>query len=122
MYKPRGSLLGPIAVGGGRGAGAAGEQGGTGTQRRVPLLPFQILNCVFILYYLLEMLLKVFALGLQGYLVSSSNVFDGLLTVVLLVKSETGRAGGERSASGWARGPRALGLPPPVTQGLASPG
>ncbi|KAJ8795631.1 hypothetical protein J1605_002393 [Eschrichtius robustus] len=44
-----------------------------------------ILNCVFILYYLLEMLLKVFALGLQGYLVSSSNVFDGLLTVVLLV-------------------------------------
>nr|XP_058925313.1 two pore channel protein 2 isoform X3 [Kogia breviceps] len=44
-----------------------------------------ILNCVFILYYLLEMLLKVFALGLQGYLASSSNVFDGLLTVVLLV-------------------------------------
>uniref|UniRef100_A0A8C0CJ59 Two pore segment channel 2 n=1 Tax=Balaenoptera musculus TaxID=9771 RepID=A0A8C0CJ59_BALMU len=43
-----------------------------------------ILNGVFILYYLLEMLLKVFALGLQGYLVSSSNVFDGLLTVVLL--------------------------------------
>ncbi|XP_028335118.1 two pore channel protein 2 isoform X2 [Physeter macrocephalus] len=44
-----------------------------------------ILNCVFILYYLLEMLLKVFALGLQGYLVSSSNVCDGLLAIVLLV-------------------------------------
>ncbi|XP_077913802.1 two pore channel protein 2 isoform X12 [Halichoerus grypus] len=44
-----------------------------------------ILNCVFILYYLLELLLKVFALGLPGYLASSSNVFDGLLTVVLLV-------------------------------------
>lgn len=44
-----------------------------------------ILNCVFILYYLLEMLLKVFALGLLGYLASPSNVFDGLLTIVLLV-------------------------------------
>ncbi|XP_057583872.1 two pore channel protein 2 isoform X3 [Hippopotamus amphibius kiboko] len=44
-----------------------------------------ILNCIFILYYLLEMLLKVFALGPQGYLAYSSNVFDGLLTIVLLV-------------------------------------
>eukprot|EP00074_Homo_sapiens_P057041 XP_005273889.1 two pore calcium channel protein 2 isoform X11 [Homo sapiens] len=44
-----------------------------------------ILNCVFIVYYLLEMLLKVFALGLRGYLSYPSNVFDGLLTVVLLV-------------------------------------
>uniref|UniRef100_A0A8C8Z432 Two pore channel protein 2 n=1 Tax=Prolemur simus TaxID=1328070 RepID=A0A8C8Z432_PROSS len=44
-----------------------------------------ILNCIFILYYLLEMLLKVFALGLQGYLSYPSNVFDGLLTTVLLV-------------------------------------
>nr|XP_016776915.1 two pore channel protein 2 isoform X3 [Pan troglodytes] len=43
-----------------------------------------ILNCVFIVYYLLEMLLKVFALGLRGYLSYPSNVFDGLLTVVLL--------------------------------------
>ncbi|XP_032009637.1 two pore channel protein 2 isoform X8 [Hylobates moloch] len=46
-----------------------------------------ILNCVFIVYYLLEMLLKVFALGLRGYLSYPSNVFDGLLTIVLLVKS-----------------------------------
>ncbi|XP_073906867.1 two pore channel protein 2 isoform X7 [Castor canadensis] len=44
-----------------------------------------ILNCVFILYYLLELLLKVFALGLRGYLSYLSNVFDGLLTIVLLV-------------------------------------
>ncbi|XP_045021793.1 two pore calcium channel protein 2 isoform X3 [Bubalus bubalis] len=44
-----------------------------------------ILNCIFILYYLLEMLLKVFSLGLQGYLSYSSNVFDGLLTIILLV-------------------------------------
>ncbi|XP_066239736.1 two pore channel protein 2 isoform X1 [Saccopteryx leptura] len=44
-----------------------------------------ILNCVFILYYLAEMLLKVFALGLLGYLSYPSNLFDGLLTVILLV-------------------------------------
>ncbi|CAI9167312.1 unnamed protein product [Rangifer tarandus platyrhynchus] len=44
-----------------------------------------ILNCIFILYYLLEMLLKVFSLGLRGYLSYPSNVFDGLLTIVLLV-------------------------------------
>lgn len=50
-----------------------------------PWVPFQILNCIFILYYLLEMLLKLFALGLRGYLVFLSNVFDGLLTIVLLV-------------------------------------
>uniref|UniRef100_A0A667II48 Two pore segment channel 2 n=1 Tax=Lynx canadensis TaxID=61383 RepID=A0A667II48_LYNCA len=43
-----------------------------------------ILNCVFILYYVLELLLKAFALGLRRYLSYSSNVFDGLLTVVLL--------------------------------------
>uniref|UniRef100_A0A8C5VQV6 Two pore segment channel 2 n=1 Tax=Microcebus murinus TaxID=30608 RepID=A0A8C5VQV6_MICMU len=43
-----------------------------------------ILNCIFILYYVLEMLLKVFALGLRGYLSYPSNVFDGLLTTVLL--------------------------------------
>ncbi|KAM8815476.1 two pore channel protein 2 isoform 2-T2 [Rhynchonycteris naso] len=44
-----------------------------------------ILNCVFILYYLAEMLLKVFALGLLGYLSYPSNLFDGLLTIILLV-------------------------------------
>ncbi|XP_054426487.1 two pore channel protein 2 isoform X2 [Pteronotus mesoamericanus] len=44
-----------------------------------------ILNCVFVLYYLAEMLLKVFALGLLGYLSYPSNVFDGLLTIILLV-------------------------------------
>lgn len=97
--------------------------------------PFQILNCVFILYYLLEMLLKVFALGLLGYLASPSNVFDGLLTIVLLVKSD-GRAGPPGRAV-WAqhpavhrvsqlplgtRGPQELGLLPLVTEGLASPG
>ncbi|KAM9659056.1 two pore channel protein 2 isoform 2-T2 [Trichechus inunguis] len=44
-----------------------------------------ILNSVFILYYQVEMLLKIFALGLWGYLSYLSNMFDGFLTLVLLV-------------------------------------
>ncbi|XP_060033249.1 two pore channel protein 2 isoform X2 [Erinaceus europaeus] len=44
-----------------------------------------VLNCVFVLYYVLELLLKVFALGPRGYVSSPSNLFDGLLTLVLLV-------------------------------------
>ncbi|XP_059788240.1 two pore channel protein 2 isoform X2 [Balaenoptera ricei] len=67
-----------------------------------------ILNGVFILYYLLEMLLKVFALGLQGYLVSSSNVFDGLLTVVLLVLEISTLAVYRFPHPGWK--PEVLGL------------
>ncbi|VFV44622.1 two pore calcium channel protein [Lynx pardinus] len=51
-----------------------------------------ILNCVFILYYVLELLLKAFALGLRRYLSYSSNVFDGLLTVVLLEARDAGPA------------------------------
>ncbi|XP_059255238.1 two pore channel protein 2 isoform X3 [Mustela nigripes] len=51
-----------------------------------------ILNCAFILYYVLELLLKVFALGLPGYLAHSSNVFDGLLTAVLLEARDAGPA------------------------------
>uniref|UniRef100_A0A140LHT5 Two pore segment channel 2 n=1 Tax=Mus musculus TaxID=10090 RepID=A0A140LHT5_MOUSE len=43
-----------------------------------------ILDYIFILYYLLELLFKVFALGLPGYLSYHSNVFDGLLTIILL--------------------------------------
>ncbi|XP_029438297.1 two pore calcium channel protein 2 isoform X2 [Rhinatrema bivittatum] len=43
------------------------------------------INCFFILYYLLEMLLKMFSLGPRSYLSYPSNVFDGLLTVILLV-------------------------------------
>lgn len=43
------------------------------------------INCFFILYYLLEMMLKVLAMGLKRYLSYPSNRFDGLLTVILLV-------------------------------------
>ncbi|XP_055070337.2 two pore channel protein 2 [Misgurnus anguillicaudatus] len=44
----------------------------------------EIINCVFIMYYLIEMLLKILAFGWRGYLSYKSNVFDGVLTVVLL--------------------------------------
>uniref|UniRef100_A0A670IDP5 Two pore channel protein 2 n=1 Tax=Podarcis muralis TaxID=64176 RepID=A0A670IDP5_PODMU len=44
-----------------------------------------VINCVFIFYYLLEMSLKILALGLKRYISYPSNIFDGLLTVVLMV-------------------------------------
>ncbi|KAE8606514.1 hypothetical protein XENTR_v10010767 [Xenopus tropicalis] len=43
------------------------------------------INCFFILYYVLEMGLKMFAHGLKGYFSFPSNIYDGLLTVILLV-------------------------------------
>lgn len=59
--------------------GAEGETGHSSP------LPLQILDYVFVLYYLMELLLKVFALGLRGYLSHRNNIFDGLLTIILLV-------------------------------------
>uniref|UniRef100_G1NC29 Two pore segment channel 2 n=1 Tax=Meleagris gallopavo TaxID=9103 RepID=G1NC29_MELGA len=43
------------------------------------------INCFFIIYYLVEMLLKILAMGLKRYLSYPSNRFDGLLTTILLV-------------------------------------
>ncbi|NXD09553.1 TPC2 protein, partial [Nothocercus nigrocapillus] len=43
------------------------------------------INCFFILYYLLEMLLKILAMGLKRYWSYPSNRFDGLLTGILLI-------------------------------------
>uniref|UniRef100_A0A452TN68 Two pore segment channel 2 n=1 Tax=Ursus maritimus TaxID=29073 RepID=A0A452TN68_URSMA len=74
----------------------------------VPVFLSQILNCVFILYYLLELLLKVFALGLPGYLAYPSNVFDGLLTIVLLVLEISTLAVYRFPHPGWK--PEVLGL------------
>ncbi|XP_030622297.1 two pore channel protein 2 [Chanos chanos] len=45
----------------------------------------EIINCVFIVYYLMEMSLKIFAFGWKGYISYRNNIFDGLLTVLLLV-------------------------------------
>ncbi|KAK6472974.1 two pore calcium channel protein 2-like [Huso huso] len=42
------------------------------------------INCFFIVYYLLEMILKIFAFGFKGYVSHRSNIFDGFVTVVLL--------------------------------------
>ncbi|XP_069760706.1 two pore channel protein 2 isoform X2 [Narcine bancroftii] len=44
-----------------------------------------VVNCTFVLYYLLEMALKIFALSIKGYCSYKSNLFDGLLTLILLV-------------------------------------
>ncbi|KAM9302452.1 two pore channel protein 2 [Gastrophryne carolinensis] len=43
------------------------------------------INCFFILYYVLEMSLKIFSLGIKSYLSYPSNIFDGILTIILLV-------------------------------------
>ncbi|KAG9471782.1 hypothetical protein GDO78_022855 [Eleutherodactylus coqui] len=43
------------------------------------------INCFFILYYVLEMALKMFSLGIKNYVSYTSNIFDGVLTLILLV-------------------------------------
>ncbi|KAK7912858.1 hypothetical protein WMY93_013069 [Mugilogobius chulae] len=46
----------------------------------------EMINLVFILYYLFEMCAKLFAFGWKGYFSYMNNVFDGLLTILLLIK------------------------------------
>lgn len=44
----------------------------------------EIINLCFILYYLFEMCVKIFAFGWIGYLSYRNNIFDGFLTILLL--------------------------------------
>ncbi|KAM4845381.1 two pore channel protein 2 isoform 2-T2 [Thomomys bottae] len=67
-----------------------------------------VLNYVFLLYYLLELLLKVFALGLRGYLSYPSNMFDGIFTILLLVLQISALAVSRLPQAG--RKPEVLGL------------
>uniref|UniRef100_A0A8P4KCG1 Two pore channel protein 2 n=1 Tax=Dicentrarchus labrax TaxID=13489 RepID=A0A8P4KCG1_DICLA len=45
----------------------------------------EIINLCFILYYLFEMSVKIFAFGWKGYLSYRNNIFDGFLTILLLI-------------------------------------
>ncbi|XP_061819819.1 two pore channel protein 2 isoform X1 [Nerophis lumbriciformis] len=45
----------------------------------------EIINLCFIIYYMFEMAVKIFAFGWKGYLSYRNNIFDGFLTVLLLV-------------------------------------
>ncbi|XP_053728783.1 two pore channel protein 2 [Synchiropus splendidus] len=44
----------------------------------------EIINLCFILYYLFEMSVKIFAFGWKGYISYKNNIFDGFLTILLL--------------------------------------
>nr|XP_020469361.1 two pore calcium channel protein 2 isoform X3 [Monopterus albus] len=61
----------------------------------------EIINLCFILYYLLEMCVKIFAFGWRGYLSYRNNIFDGFLTTVLLVLQITIYATYRLSPSEW---------------------
>ncbi|XP_072516971.1 two pore channel protein 2 [Salminus brasiliensis] len=45
----------------------------------------EVINCAFIFYYLIEMVLKLIAFGWRGYLSYKNNIFDGVFTALLLV-------------------------------------
>ena len=49
-------------------------------------LDVQVINSCFILWYLLEMSMKLLAFGLRGYLSYRNNIFDGFLTILLMVR------------------------------------
>ncbi|XP_077475564.1 two pore channel protein 2 isoform X4 [Stigmatopora argus] len=45
----------------------------------------EIINMCFIIYYLFEMCVKIFALSWRGYFSYRNNIFDGFLTIILLI-------------------------------------
>ncbi|XP_077567837.1 two pore channel protein 2 isoform X2 [Stigmatopora nigra] len=45
----------------------------------------EIINMCFIIYYLFEMCVKIFALSWRGYFSYRNNIFDGFLTIILLL-------------------------------------
>uniref|UniRef100_A0A3B3TNN6 Two pore segment channel 2 n=1 Tax=Poecilia latipinna TaxID=48699 RepID=A0A3B3TNN6_9TELE len=45
----------------------------------------EVINLCFILFYLSEMTVKIFAFGWRGYLSYRSNIFDGFLTVLVIM-------------------------------------
>ncbi|XP_056134664.1 two pore channel protein 2 [Lampris incognitus] len=49
----------------------------------------EVINCCFIVCYLLEIFLKIFAFGWKGYISYRNNIFDGLLIIPLLVLQVT---------------------------------
>lgn len=49
----------------------------------------ELINLVFILYYLFEMCAKLFAFGWRGYISYRNNMFDGFLTILLLALQTT---------------------------------
>ncbi|XP_040896456.1 two pore calcium channel protein 2 [Toxotes jaculatrix] len=70
----------------------------------------EIINLCFILYYLFEMCVKIFAFGWRGYLSYRNNVFDGFLTILLLALEITIYANYRLPYSQWD----------PSSQGIAS--
>ncbi|XP_048829210.1 two pore channel protein 2-like isoform X2 [Brienomyrus brachyistius] len=44
----------------------------------------EVINFSFVIFYLLEMALKIFAFGLRGYFFYKSNILDGSLTLLLV--------------------------------------
>ncbi|XP_027009052.1 two pore channel protein 2 isoform X3 [Tachysurus fulvidraco] len=49
----------------------------------------EVINWAFIIYYLIEMILKLIALGWKGYISYRNNVFDGFFTILLLILQVT---------------------------------
>ncbi|XP_058257045.1 two pore channel protein 2 [Hemibagrus wyckioides] len=49
----------------------------------------EVINWAFIVYYLIEMILKLIAFGWRGYLSYRNNIFDGFFTLVLLILQVT---------------------------------